>query len=103
MLRSGGSARDRFERDEYDALEVTVFVRCVEGACCSCILPFQAVLGPLSLPLSVFLVLFCEVLSEVLRSSVTLDELTSFRSSSLLCVAVAEGIKLIVAVSEVCG
>ena len=43
---------------------------------CSCILPFLALLVALSLPLSVCLVLSCLVL----RSSVTLDELTSFRS-----------------------
>jgi hypothetical protein len=49
---------------------------CVDAERCSCILPFCAVLGPLSLPLPVCLWLFLEP-----RSSVTSDEPTSFRSS----------------------
>lgn len=65
--------------------------RCVEAERCSCILPFFAVLGPLSLPLPVcmLLLLFFE-----LRSSVILEELTSFRSSSEVLAALLEEMKL---------
>jgi hypothetical protein len=70
---------ERIERDDNDGLVVMRFGLCVEAERCSCILPFFAVLDPLSLPLPVclLLVLFLE-----LRSSVTLDEPTSLRSSS---------------------
>ena len=96
ILRNGGSTRDRFESDESDGLEETVLARCVEAARCSCILPFLPVLDALSLPLSVFLLLDCLVL----RSSVTLDELTSFRSpAGTLCVAAEGTVLQITAVS----
>lgn len=78
MLRRGGSARDLFESDEREGFEDTVGGRCVDAARFSCIFPFLPDLVALSLPLSLFLLL----LSLVLRSSVTLDELTSLRSSS---------------------
>ena len=76
MLRNGGSVRDLFDSDDSDGLEETVFGLCVEEARCSCIFPFLSFLVPLSLPLSVFLVL----LGLMLRSSVTFDGLTSFLS-----------------------
>lgn len=81
MLRRGGSARDRLDKDESDGLDERLFGgRWVDATRCSCILPLGVALDALSLPLSVFLLLVCLEL----RSSVTLDELTSFRSSSEL-------------------
>lgn len=90
MLRKGGSARDRLDKEESDGLEETEFCRWVEEARWSCILPFLSALVAPSLPLSEFLVL----LRAVLRSSVTLDELTSFRSSSEPLCEMAGGTKL---------
>jgi hypothetical protein len=91
MLRNGCWDAERVESDESDGFAETWCGRCVEAERCSCILPFFAVLGPLSLPLPVFLLLlFLE-----LRSSVTLDELTSLRSSSeVLCVVELDEMKL---------
>lgn len=87
MLRNGGSrVLLELDSEDNDGLVDTVFGRCVEAVRCSCILPFLPVLLPLSLPLSV---LFegVVVLRLLLRSSVTLDELTSCLSSSVtLCV-----------------
>lgn len=86
MLRKGGCVAERVESDDKDGFAVTWLGRCVEAERCSCILPFFADLGPLSLPLPV-----CLLLSFELRSSVTLEELTSFRSSSeVLCVVLGE-------------
>jgi hypothetical protein len=76
MLRRGGWVAERVESDDMEGFEVTCEGLCVDAERCSCILPFCAVLGPLSLPLPVCLWLFLE-----LRSSVISDELTSFRSS----------------------
>jgi hypothetical protein len=91
MLRKGGWVAERVERDDSDGFVVMWFGRCVEAER-SCILPFFAVLDPLSLPLPVCLLL--GVLLE-LRSSVTLDELTSLRSSSeVLWEVVDEEMKL---------
>jgi hypothetical protein len=83
---------ERVESDDSDGFVVMWFGRCVDAERCSCILPFFADLGPLSLPLPVclLLLLFLE-----LGSSVTLGELTSFRSSSMvLCVVVPGEMKL---------
>ena len=92
MLRRGGSVRDRFESDENEAFEEIVFDRCKEVARCSCILPLASAFDAPSLPLSLFLVLLRLELE--LRSSLTLDELTSFRSSSEVLDVVAEETKL---------
>jgi hypothetical protein len=82
---------ERDERDDSDGFVVMWFGRCVEAER-SCILPFFAVLDPLSLPLPVCLLL--GVVLE-LRSSVTFDELTSLRSSSeVLWEVVDEEMKL---------
>jgi hypothetical protein len=80
MLRRGGS-RARVERELSEGLDETLLRRWVEVERYSCILAFGAVLGPLSLPLPV-LVLWLTWVGRVLRSSVTLMELTSLRSSS---------------------
>lgn len=88
MLRDECVA-DRVDRDEREGLGVMWLGRCVEAerCCFSCILPLFTALLPLSLPLPVCLL--WEFLE--LRSSVTLDELTSLRSSSeVLCMAVGE-------------
>jgi hypothetical protein len=92
MLRSGGCVAERVESDERDGFAVTWLGRCVDAERCSCILPFSAERGPLSLPLPVCLLL----LVVALRSSVTLGELTSFRSSLsvVVCEAVPEEMKL---------
>jgi len=78
MLRRGGSARDLLESDDNEGFVDTVLGLCVEVVRFSCIFSFLLDFVALSLPLSVLLLL----LSLVLRSSVTLDELTSLRSSS---------------------
>jgi hypothetical protein len=80
MLRKGGCVAERVERDDKDGFAVTCLGLCVEAERCSCILPLVAVLLPLSLPLPVCLLLVLLFLE--LKSSETLEELTSFRSSS---------------------
>jgi hypothetical protein len=87
MLRRGGS-RARVDRELSEGFDETLLGRCVEAERCSCILPLVVDLGPLSLPLPVPVWLVW--VGRVLRSSVTLNELTSLRSSSdLVCVVVA--------------
>jgi hypothetical protein len=82
---------ERVESDDRDGFVVTWLGRCDEAERCSCILPFWAERGPLSLPLPVFLLLVVVAL----RSSVSLGELTSFRSSSVVvCEVVPEEMKL---------
>jgi hypothetical protein len=94
MLRRGGwGVAERVESEERDGFDVTWAGRCVETARCSCILPFFAVLDPLSLPLPVCMALLLLLFLE-LRSSVILEELTSFRSSSDVLAAVLEEMKL---------
>lgn len=89
MLRKGGSrARDDSEVNE-GLVETLLLTRWVDDERCSCILPLRPLFGPLSLPLPV-----CMLLFRLLRSSVTFDELTSFRSSSDFLCVVAVGVKL---------
>lgn len=76
MLRKGGSMRDRLESEEMEGFDEMVPC-CCDATRCSCVLPCLTALLPLSLPLSALLLFDLE-----LRSSVTLEELTSFRSSS---------------------
>ena len=94
MLRRGGS-RARDDSDVKEGLvETLLLTRWVEDDRCSCILPFLPLRVPLSLPLPVLAYM---LLGRLLRSSVTFEELTSFRSSSgFLCVVdvVAAGVKL---------
>lgn len=102
MLRSGGS-RARVDMEDSDGFaETECWGRWAKVERCSCILPFLALLDALSLPLSVCLEWSClkESCFE-LRSSVTLDELTSFRSVSDLW-ATSEETKL-ECVNKVCG
>jgi hypothetical protein len=92
MLRRGGWVAERVESEDSDGFDVTWFGRCVEVDCDSCILPFFAALDPLSLPLPVCMPLLSCL---ELRSSVTLEELTSLRSSSeVLLVVLLEERKL---------
>jgi hypothetical protein len=91
MLRRGGWVAERVESEERDGLVVIWLGRWVEAERCSCILPFLAVLDPLSLPLPVCLLLPMWL---GLRSSVILDELTSLRSSSEVLVALLDEMKL---------
>lgn len=99
MLRRGGSARDLLESEDSEGLDDTVLGRCVEVERFSCILSFLPDLVALSLPLSVLLLVLVLLLSLALRSSVTLDELTSLRSSSESLCAVAGKRKLWLRVS----
>lgn len=94
MLRSGGS-RVRVDRELSEGLDETLLGRCCEAERCSCILGLVADFGPLSLPLPVpvlVLVVWLVWVGRVLRSSVTLNELTSLRSSSDLVCAVCVGV-----------
>jgi hypothetical protein len=62
MLRKGGCVAERVESDDRDGFAVIWFGRCVDAERWSCILPFFADLGPLSLPLPVcLLLLFVEL------------------------------------------
>jgi hypothetical protein len=89
MLRRGGS-RARDDSDVREGLvETLLLTRWVDDERCSCILPLEAFLVPLSLPLPVCMLLLCRLL----RSSVTFEELTSFRSSSGLLCVVAVGVE----------
>ena len=94
MLRRGGS-RARDDSDDNEGLvETLLLTRWVDDDRCSCILPFLPFFAPLSLPLPVLAYM---LLCRLLRSSVTFEELTSFRSSSdFLCVVdvVVVGVKL---------
>ena len=94
MLRRGGS-RARDDSDVKEGLvETLLLTRWVEDDRCSCILPFLPLRVPLSLPLPVLAYM---LLGRLLRSSVTLEELTSFRSSSgflRVVDVVAAGVKL---------
>lgn len=76
MFREGASVRDLMvEREEKEGFEVGAEGRWVDVDRCSCIFPLS-LLGALSPPLSTYF----EALA--LRSSVTFDDVTSFRSSS---------------------
>lgn len=89
MLRDGCVA-ERVDREDSDGFVVTWWGRCADAErCCSCILAVWVFLVVVSLPLP-----FCLALCLELRSSVTLAELTSFRSSSETLGAVAIETKL---------
>jgi hypothetical protein len=76
MFREGASVRDLMvERDDTEGFVFKAMGRANEAVRCSCILPLSELLStPASLCFEAF----------VLRSSVTLDDVVSFRSSSVV-------------------
>jgi hypothetical protein len=76
MFRDGASVRDLMvDRDATEGLVLNAPGRWDEAVRCSCILPLSALRSPPSPP--------CPGVA-VLRSSVTFDDVTSFRSSSVV-------------------